>query len=559
MRTIQIDAEKFRKELRNVIQTRVHLADTQNIWIDAGRGTGKSSYMLAPRLVRVAYDMPRAHLLLIAPTYVDLLSNILPAITSYLNNYMVRGLHYEYGTSPPKHFKLPIRDVGDYKKALIFENGTAVRFGSMDRPEGILGADFVHIFADELLRYKEEDFVERIIPTLRSNRALWGRSPYYGGITGGSSTPNLDSDHDWWLKQEQNQDSVLIDQIMDVALSVDHAKFRYHNSKSEAERRKAESYILRWGEKLRIKRKGATTFIKASSLSNILILGIEYLQTQMSGSVSAIEKFKLSILGIRPKKVAEMFFGKFTQKHIYKDSYNYYRIDLLDATGNYIRSSRDLKYCNPDAPLLAGYDPGHFSSIVFAQEKVATGSKQLKVFKNIYVTHPQSHSELADAITHFFRDHNRKYIYLYHDRAANQQKSTYQSNAAGKTDARILQAELVARGWRVELMDLKRETIYHYLHYILLNILLGEKDKRTPRISICQNECPELVSSIWHSPLLRKGGEIYLDKSSEDKLDLEDQAMYSTQLGTALMYLIFGLYEKFLPLKAKAARAHGGL
>jgi len=354
-------------------------------------------------------------------------------------------------------------------------------------------------------------------------------------------------------------DEKLINEIMDVALKVDHNKYKAKTTSSEKEKKKAENYVKRWSAKLRDKRRGATTFIKASSLSNILFLGFDYISNQYKGSKSNLEKFKLSILGIRPKRVANMFFSTFTKQHIYTDSYRYDRVNLLDATGEYVRNSRDLKYCNPDLPIYAGYDPGRFTSIVFGQPRKGAGRKEFRIFKNMYVIEPKQHHELAAEINEFFRDHKRKFIKLHYDRAANQRKPKYKDNKTGKTDAKILQAELVKLGWKVELLDLGRETIFHSLHYALLNILFGEKDSRTPRLSICQYECEELISSIYYSPVINKGGIIQLDKSSEDKLPLDEQAMYSTQIGTALMYLLYGMFETFLPNKSKASYAYGGL
>lgn len=47
---------------------------------------------------------------------------------------------------------------------------------------------------------------ERVIPTLRGDRQIHGKSHYFAGITGFSSTPNFENDHDWWLDYEQNMD-----------------------------------------------------------------------------------------------------------------------------------------------------------------------------------------------------------------------------------------------------------------------------------------------------------------------------------------------------------------
>ena len=64
--------------------------------------------------------------------------------------------------------------------------------------------------------------------------------------------------------------------------------------------------------------------------------------------------------------------------------------------------------------------------------------------------------------------------------------------------------------------------------------------------SIGREKCEALVSSINHSPLKRHEGRIILDKSSE-KLPFEEQALNSTQLATALLYLLWGEFHSLLP------------
>ena len=78
-------------------------------------------------------------------------------------------------------------------------------------------------------------------------------------------------------------------------------------------------------------------------------------------------------------------------------------------------------------------------------------------------------------------------------------------------------------------------------------------------IMLCQNECEELISSIYMSPLKRTEGGIELDKSAEKKLDFKDQALWSPQFATALMYMLFGLYEKLMPSRVSSLSDYEGI
>ena len=77
-------------------------------------------------------------------------------------------------------------------------------------------------------------------------------------------------------------------------------------------------------------------------------------------------------------------------------------------------------------------------------------------------------------------------------------------------------------------------------------LLFGKNDGKRDDILIDRNECEALVSSINHSPLKRFEGRIELDKTSE-RLPFEEQAYNSTQLSSALMYLLWGEFNKLLP------------
>jgi len=114
-------------------------------------------------------------------------------------------------------------------------------------------------------------------------------------------------------------------------------------------------------------------------------------------------------------------------------------------------------------------------------------------------------------------------------------------------DAVLLKKALEKKKWRVHLLSIGQGTIAHSTHYRLLNILFGKHDKKIPDVSICRNECETLISSINHTPLRRHEGEIMIDKSSEKNLPYEQQALYSPQLATAFMYLLFGEFKSLLP------------
>ncbi|MFT4072796.1 MAG: hypothetical protein QM654_12845 [Dysgonamonadaceae bacterium] len=573
MKKSKIADNVFLRVYLSIVQIIVKLLDATFLFIECGRGSGKTTHMLAPRIDRVQNDMPGSMLVLAAATYKSIIDNILPGVLEYfLENYQ-RGVYFEYGKRPPGHFtKTNITEgIKNWNHTISFVNGTVIRFVSCDRPESMLGLNAAHLFVDEMIRIPEEKFIERIMPALRADRSKFGHSHYFMGITGFSSTPNFETDEDWWTKMEKDMDRNLMDCILEIAYEIDLKKAKLLVAQSEMNTREVEKlqrFVARWSERLNKRcdnaeerglRVDQTAYLRASSFSNIKILGLDYIQNQIK-SIKDPDKLNSSILAIRKTKVKDMFFGKFGKEHLFDDGIVYTGIDRFSIDGKIEFTSKNLKYCNPNQPLIAGYDPGPFQSIIFAQEEKQ--KKTFRVLKNMWVYHPEQHVDLAEKIDTFFKSHKKKEIRLYYDRAGNQRAPEYRKwyplmGTLKDSDANLLAAALKARGWTVHLMNKGQETIYHEQHYRLLNMLFGKTHGSKVDILIDRNECEALVSSINHSPLKRDGRRLELDKSSE-KLEFEDQVMYSTQLSSAFMYLLWGMFNGILPASDRRKPAPQG-
>lgn len=469
MKKSKINDNIFTQEYLSIIQIMVKLMDPTFLFGEVGRGPGKTTHMLAPRIDRVQNDMPGAMLVLAAATYKGIIDNILPGVLEYfLENYK-RGVYFEYGKKPPAHFrKTKITEaIKNWNHTISFVNGTVIRFVSCDRPESMLGLNAAHLFVDEMIWIPEEKFVERIMPALRADRSEFGHSHYFMGITRFSSTPNFETDEDWWTKMEKDMDQPLMDCVMEIAYEVDirMAKLLVAQSKMNTkEVEKLQKYINRWSERLNKRtddpeerglRVDQTAYLRASSFSNIKILGLDYIQNQIK-SIKDPDKLNTSILAVRKHKVKDMFFLRFAKEHLFDDGYQYQGIDRLSIGSEIEFTSKHLKYCNPNQPLIAGYDPGPFQSIIFAQEDKSNNN--FRVLKNIWAYHPEQHTALAEKIDTFFKSHKRKEIRLYYDRAGNQRDPEYRKyyplmGTMKDSDANLLAAALKARGWTVHLLS----------------------------------------------------------------------------------------------------------
>jgi len=542
----------FQRAYLSALQIGIKLADPQVLLCELGRGSGKTTHIMASRIDRVQNSMPGALLTLGAATYRDIFDNILPGLLEYFNENYERGMYFEVGKEPSKHFKKCISHQFNWKHSISFVTGTVIKFVSADRPESVLGISAAHSFWDELLKIKKEFMLERAMPILRSDRSKFGQSPYFMGWSGFTSTPNFETDEDWFLETEKDMNKEIIDSIQEIAYEVDMRIQELEIAKTGLDLEKVkrlERFIERWNERLALLRKGQTCYVRASSFSNLKILGIDYIQNQIK-SIKDKDMLYTSIFAIRKLKVKDMFFGKFGKEHLFDDGYDYRYIDLIAAGEKVEDSCRHLRYYDKKLQLYAGYDPGPFSSIVFAQRN--RQKKELRVLKNMWVYHPEQQDVLAKKIDDFFTG-GRKEIILHYDRAANQKDPqwkkfypNYNEMGVNDTDAILLKKELTALGWNVILMSKDQKVIFYGQHYRLLNLLFGKYDGKRDKILIDRNECEALVSSINHSPIKRDEGRTFLDKSSE-RLPFDEQAYNSTQLASAFMYLLWGEYNKLLP------------
>lgn len=549
----------------NMMQLRATVVDANILIAEMGRATGKTEGVFGPRIIRVSDSMPGEVSFLVHKTYAALFTNVWPNIQGYFSRpvgdgrrtMLEEGQDYIVGsTKIPSHFKRPRRPVAYPKHSIMFRNGHHLQLVSSEQPESVAGQSGVHAFIEEMKHQKGEKIKTRLFPALRGSPANIRMSPFYQGITGVSDTARVDMAEDNWFEEyEKNVDNQLINEIVTVSLRVNSAKVNIFRAR-EMERNeknpliqeairlkveKEERTIALWEPRLNDMRRNATYYMRASSFANKDILGPKFFKTQMESLT--MDEFLVAICAIRQKAVVDRFFVNYIpSRHQYSDSYRYESILKMDLKEHFRLTSFYLKYYNPREELLLGYDPGNFSSLVVAQEKSAEDTRIIKEF-TCYAPHDQT--DLAREFNDFFGpDAKNKNIKLYYDRAGNKRREEADQIS---TDAKILQRELESYGFVVELMNLGQSVIYHWQQYKLLQFVFADRSNAVPRVKICENECPDLCSSIMLSPRKYTDGKIELDKSSERKVPLHLQAGLTTQLPSALIYLLYGRYSERLP------------
>ena len=556
-------AAEFELYYMNGVQMLASVIDPNMLYAEWGRATGKTEGVMGPRLIRVANDMPGELSFLVHKTYVALMTNVWPNIQAYFSRPVIvngrqramleYGVDYVVGeTRLPSHFRLPRYPVSYAKHSVIFRNGAHLQLVSSDQPESVAGRNAVHAFIEEMKHNSGEKLKSRLFPSLRGGSAEIRKSAYYEGVTGVSDTARVDlGEDDWFEDYEQNMNHELIEEIASVSLAVNKSLYRQFvlnremretknpvsMEKIRLEQQQLAAFLARWKPRLADMRRNAVYYIRASSFRNKDILGPKFFKTQLD--TLDMDEFLTAICGVRHKEVTNKFFAAYDKaRHQFKDSYVYDAILSHDLKDKFLLTARYLRHYDRREPLYVGYDPGAFSSMIVGQKK--DFGRQLDIIKEFWAYYPEEQESLAQQFYQFFgADAVNKVIHLYPDRAGNKRREELEQIT---TDSRALKAALEGYGFSVILHNEGAATIYHWQQFKLCMMLFGEQRDFLPRVRIDENECKNLCSAILISPLVKKGNSIELDKSSEKKEPLKRQAGLTTQLPSAMIYLLYGLY-----------------
>lgn len=547
---------------QNSAQALATIIDPNKLIVVAGRGTGKTTQITAPRILRVAGEMPRETSIISHKSYIALFTNVIPAVLEFFRSdgrdghpLLTEGMDYVVGEKNlPKHFRQPRYPILYPERSIVFANGHVLQAVAIDRPDSIAGSSIVHAFFEEMKHSDGEKLRSRIIPAIRTSRLGGGsdahRSYLHGGITGVSDIGRVSIGEDnWFTEYEKEVDDQLIQDIVTLSLYINKAQINIRNGEKVAMSRSA---IDRYGPVLAAFRKKATYYIRVSTFVNRAVLGFDYFKTQQE--MLSMSEFLSSICSIGDRNMDNLFFEMWDEdRHTYDDSYKYDTVSKLDLKQTFRLDSSYLKHYAPSDKILIGYDPGSFASMVVAQEK--KDENTLRILKEFFVYPPQDIPDLAAAFNAFFSSARFRRIDLYYDRAGNKKNN----RRVNDTDAKELKAELEKYGWTVTLKNLGQATIFHWQHHRLWKRLLAENERTVPKIRIDANECPNLVSAMYCCKKVPGSSPVELDKSPEKKVDIQLQAGLTPQIPSAMTYLVWGLYEKFFPGLRNGHVAGGGI
>jgi hypothetical protein len=545
MPRIKISKQEAELRYTNWISMLIDLIKPKNLYLFGGRGVAKSSDIIAKRAIDIIYDMPRGSFAFVADSYVHLLTNIIPAVMSGWENRMgfhewdesMKFGHFCIDREPPRSWPQPYIKTFEFKHTITTFNGCKFFMTSLDRPSSNAGISVVHIFGDEA-KYLKQEKLNKLFPALRGDYRLFGHSHYFMGQTFCSDMADPNNlEYDWMLQMEKNMDRRQILRILQTAIVLNEISYElFLAERSGAGDQKIENIKrnqAKWVERIRKIRHNSTFFHVVSTLANIDILTFDYLVNNLQ--TLGWEEFKTVILSIRKTlESGARFYGALGDSHFYDDGYNYDFYDQFSLKSNITQTSEGLRYIQHDRLLEAGFDAGNMMSMVFGQEQ----GREYRVLKNMYVITPEWIRELADQFLLFFAPHRRKILQLYYDRAANQYHKSKRDFATQLKHDIEYDRQGRRTGWMVQLMSIGQRNITHAEEFNLMNVLMGEKDKRLPHLLVDKFECKELKSQLECTPVEKgSNGEIKKVKKG-DKLPASRLPLESTNLSDAFKYLL---------------------
>lgn len=545
---VRIDDDNVEGKLINKAQMLVDLIAPKDLYFIGGRALAKTSGIIAQRSQNIVYDMPGSYQMFVSDTYMNALTNVLPALIEGWQRLGWReGIHFVTDKRPPGHFKLPYKPPLHYKHTISIFNGTFFNLGSLDQPSGLAGSSYQHRFGDEARLLKKKK-LDRSTPALRGEFVKFGHSPYYMGNTFTTDMPNiLTSDDDWIMNMEKEMDQEQIELALQAALVLNDIKKEMLANQqigNFSEKKRLEKSYKIWKEYWTRIRKDSTFFYAISSLVNLDNLTENYFKSTLKAL--GPEEFKSAILSFKINvSKGEKFYSHLGEQHFYEDGTDISYFNQFDIlAGNVVDGCKSLnkKYYDINSPLEAGTDFGDMCSMVTGQYR----GNYLYGLKEFYALHPEDEAILGERFRNFYKEHKYKVLYLYYDRSGNQNAKIKADKASYLKNAIEFLPNGTRSGWTVHLMSEGQGNIYQEEEFNLAKALMGNTVPGLPILKIDKLKCPCLTSSLKLTKITVKTDRlgtrtIHKDKSSE-RLPLASRPMFSTNFSDAFKYWICRAY-----------------
>ena len=523
----------------NLPQLEAFIVNANITVVEAGRGVGKTTGMLAPRILHNAKKMPRSSGFYAGPSYRKIIDDLWPGLRKGFESLGMTEYSednpkgdFVFLKTPPKHFQRPYMVPGSFQHYLSFANGSGLRLISFDYKSTANGQDNDYGVLDECKLLNPQN-VSEVLLTLRGNAMHFGKYSEHLGLLLLSDKYVSKKDYRWLDSYKQKAiDKKKINEI----ILLQHAYQKYLAAGTERSIIIAQALANELNEM----RRDSIHYLEAKTIENIDALGWKYILNQYKSLTP--HKFLVSVDNKEIKKPeGDLFYNLYSEDiHGYSNQTDNERLDQQLESSFYDyedfqskRSSLLDKDCYTGKELKLLVDFGsRFNWAVINQLQ----GNVVKAINEIIIESPKKARDLALEFCNYYRFHKTKRVDFYYDIDGNKQ-SAYET----ATEAERFIEVLIGQDW---IVNNKCKDLYKYpshnIKYKFWQYVMDNnqgRDNRFPMFQLNTDNCKYLNVSISGAFKKDRDNIIQKDKSDEKKIHTIDQRT-TTHLSDAQDWLI---------------------
>ena len=533
------DGSKRRELYLNPAQLLAYNFGARSTFVRAGRGLGKSTGFLAPRLINCARSIPRSEGLFLGNSIKQLYTKTLPQVITGMEEVfgLKEGFHFCRGRAPKKlNYKMPVKVPRVWENVIHWFNGSCTYAISMEIKASANGFNAAYIISDETRYLPWKKVQEEVLPTLRGgayDHPGWDEqiNPYYLSQMWVSDAA-ITLKQAEWEKSMNDQTDDINEQIAEMLAEVQVLPELATN----------EYYL----KKLNRLRGESRVFFNFSSLENAAILGERYFR-ELKRDMPAM-MFDIQILGKKKGVAKDGYYANFdSDLHGYIPSEDdqtnavYNKFTKKFVSTNYVGGVRQkveweapdldetsrIKDCTLDTdvmasePLRIAFDyNANISTVVTGQTYKVGGLECLNVLSSMFVKNERKLRALCGDWCRYYEPQRRRNnnVIFYYDSTAKQGGSYAVENADATRFNTVVKEELTRRGWKVTEVYMGNPMGHQQKFTYINDVLTG---KQNPFLRMNKENNEYLIVAMENCRVKMTGRGPMKDKSQE-KLKSEE-------------------------------------
>lgn len=465
--------------------------------VRAGRGVGKSTGFLAPRIINCWNTIPRSEGIFLGNSVKQLYTKTMPQVITGIEKFgWKEGVHFFRGQAPKKlvssgAFKMPIKKPRVWENVIHVYNGAVTYLVSMAIKASANGFNAAWICADETRYLPWRKVQEEVMPTLRGDtydHPGWRRNenPYYLSQMWVSDAAITVAQAEW-EKAEDDQTQEINEQIAEMMAELNVCP----------ELGQAKSFL----EKLNRLRCQSRVFYNFSSLENVEILGEKYFADRKREMPELM--FNIQILGHKKGVAKDGYYASFSHElHTYMPSdvaatdviYSNFlkKFVGIDAAGGYSRkfeyeapdlsATSKIRDCSldmdvlPSEPLRIAFDlNANINTVVTGQTYKRDGVDTINILSSMFTKNERKLRALCGDWARYYEPQRLKNpnVILYYDSTAKQGGAYALEEAEDTRFYNVVKKELERRRWVVTLVPMGSPMSHPQKYQFMNDVLSG--------------------------------------------------------------------------------------